>query len=73
MTNLTDSLTFRLFKKGHTSPFIEGMGAILDARGPEHLYNYDKTPAEADAKSIYADWLQVGNDLRGAMREHAPR
>ena len=73
MNNLPNSLTFRLFKKYRTSAFLEGMASVLDATEPKDLYNYEDTPAKADASSIHADWLQVGNDLRSAMHEHASR
>ena len=73
MGNLETSLTFRLFQKRNTSPFIEGMASILDASGPERIYNYDNTDAEADANSIRSDWTQVGEDLRTAMLKYGPR
>ena len=73
MTEFGNSYTFRLFKKSQTSPFIEGMASILDMSGTETLYNYDKSDALADRNSICDDWKQVGEDLRQAMRQYAPR
>ena len=73
MKDLHNSLTFRLFKKNDTSPFIGGMASILDVSDPDHIYNYDKTDAEADANSIHSDWAQVGRDLRSSMLEYASR
>ena len=73
MTGNTDSYTFRLFKQQPTSPFMEAVGSIFDLSDSRHFYNYDETPAEADANSLRADWMQVGKDLRDAMHEYAPR
>ncbi len=73
MNNLSNSLTFRLFKKRKTSLFIDGMASILDISDSERLYNYEKTSDEADRNAVHDDWLQVGRDLREAMTEYASR
>lgn len=70
MNDIYDSYTFRLFKKKKVSPFIEGMAAIIDP-SISTQYNFDATDTEADFNAIRADWLQVGKDLREAMREYA--
>ena len=73
MESFTNSSTFRLFKKKAVSPFVEGMAAILDPSGPERMYKYDRTGADADRNAICADWQQVGRDLRASMSEYASR
>ncbi len=72
MTGHAHSHTFRLFRQGG-SPFLEGMASIFDMADNSRLYHYDRTDAEADLKSLRADWLQVGQDLSDAMREYAAR
>ncbi len=71
MTEPSRSHTFRLFKNQPGSPLLQGMASLLDLSDSNRLYNYDQTPEEADLNSLRADWLQVGADLSGAMREYA--
>jgi len=49
--------------------FIQGMGSVLDIGGTRELSNYNisRTPAEADAKAMVADWSTVGADLAKAL------
>ena len=72
MTGHSHSHTFRLFRQQGIGPFLEGMASILDMSDSARLYNYDRSDAEADLKSLRADWLQVGADLASAMHHYAP-
>lgn len=36
---------------------------MLDFWGFYDTYNMSKTPSEADAKALYADWRTVGDNL----------
>lgn len=64
----TSSPTFRLFKRPPT--FIGGMGSIMDLSSNSLNYNLDATEADADYKSLAADWTAVGNDLTHAISEY---
>ena len=47
--------------------FIYGVAHLLDFEGTFVSYNQSRTPIEADAKALYADWRTVGEDLLAAM------
>lgn len=51
--------------------FVSGMGRLGDLWGgySYYSYNYSLTPAEADARAIRHDWLQVGDDMQAAMAQ----
>lgn len=53
--------------------FWVGFGSSMNLCGGYFLYNWTKTPEEADASAIRNDWAVVGEDLRSAMRESEPR
>lgn len=47
--------------------FLEGVARILDFRNGLNEYNTSASPERADELAFWADWCQVGEDLRGAM------
>lgn len=49
--------------------FIEGLGRIFDFAGLLNIYNISRTPEEADAKAINADWAAVGSDMWAAVEQ----
>ena len=61
--------TFRLFKKKLS--FTDGIASILDFSGVHERYNIDASEKEADLKSIQADWLAIGKDMKKAIDIYA--
>ena len=53
--------------------FASGVGRLLDWYGLYDLYNISRSPQEADAKAMFADWRIVGQDLNDAMTEFEAR
>lgn len=49
--------------------YLSGAGHLLDFWGTYTIYNASRTPAEADAKALYADWRSVGEELIRALNE----
>ena len=61
--------SFRLFK---TRPsFLDGMASMMDFSEVQERYNIDATEKEADIKSLQADWLAIGKDMRKAIEIYA--
>ena len=50
--------------------FVRGLGSIGNLSGTI-LTNRSLTPEEADAKAIASDWMMVGKDLEGAIKQYA--
>ena len=50
--------------------FLRGAASVLDIGGTLTEYNVSRTPEEADAKALRADWQMVGQDLRLAMSDY---
>lgn len=48
-----------------------GCGRIIDLWGGFDLYNFSRTPLEADLRACYADWRMVGQDIRDAYQVFA--
>ena len=48
---------------------LEGVGRIVDFGGSLSMYNFSRTPAEADARAIAVDWRAVGHDVRVALQK----
>ena len=46
------------------SPFIEGMGRVLDFLG---IMNSEVLPAKSDADALKDDWLNVQKDYRHSI------
>jgi hypothetical protein len=46
------------------SPFIEGMGRVLDFLG---IMNSEVLPAKSDAEALKEDWLNVQKDYRHSI------
>ena len=44
--------------------FLVGLGSVLNIAGAYFGYNYSKSEKEADFKSIYSDWKNIGEDFR---------
>jgi hypothetical protein len=55
------------------STFLTGIGQLFDVSGSYNKYNYSKSPEEADKKSLYLDWLAVGQDIQVAMNTYEQR
>ena len=49
--------------------FVGGAAYLLDFWDTYNSYNISRTPAEADAKALYADWRSVGEDLLQALND----
>jgi len=49
--------------------FLEGVARALDLGGTLQEYNSSRSPEQADALALEADWRVVGADLLRAMRE----
>jgi len=47
--------------------YMSGAARILDMGGTFDEYNSSRTPEEADAKALYADWSVIGQDLLAAV------
>ena len=43
--------------------FIVGMGSIFNVAGKYFNYNTSNSSNDADCKTLYSDWENVGNDL----------
>jgi hypothetical protein len=43
--------------------FLLGAARTFDLWGHLDVYNYSRTPDEADAIALYSDWRVVGEDL----------
>jgi hypothetical protein len=50
--------------------FLEGLARIFDFSGSLNQYNTSKTPDQADARAIHADWHAVGEDLWNALEAY---
>lgn len=61
--------SFRLFRARPS--FIDGMASIMDFSEIQERYNIDATEKEADLKSLQADWLAIGKDMRKAIEIYA--
>jgi len=48
--------------------WLSGVARLVDLWGVFDWYNMSRTPQEADARAMYADWAIVGQDLRDAIR-----
>jgi hypothetical protein len=48
---------------------ISGAAHLLDFWGTYDSYNRSRTPTEADAIALYADWRCVGEDLAKALHQ----
>ena len=48
---------------------INGVAHLLDFWGTYDSYNRSRTPAQADAVALYADWRSVGEDLLQALNQ----
>ena len=53
------------FLYAHPS-FLSGLARVLDLFGVFDSYNRSRSPQEADAKAMYADWRIVGQDIMDA-------
>jgi len=51
--------------------FWIGMGSVLNIAGSFFDYNASETPTEADAKAIYSDWYNTGEDLKDSTEKIA--
>lgn len=49
--------------------FLTGAGSVLALFGNYYEFNRSSTEAEADALALYSDWLNTGNDIRGAIQK----
>lgn len=49
--------------------FLEGIARIFDIGGTLNEYNRARSPQEADARALAADWSAVGNDIWEAIAE----
>jgi hypothetical protein len=47
--------------------FLHGMARTLDVWGSLDPFNWSRSPHEADAVAMQADWSLVGQDLATAM------
>jgi hypothetical protein len=49
--------------------FLRGLETVLDIGGTAEAgnYNISRTPAEADARAMAADWVVVGQDIDDAI------
>jgi hypothetical protein len=47
--------------------FLSGTARLLDLWGKYDQYNQSRTPLEADARAIAADWIITGQDLQDAI------
>ena len=47
--------------------WLSGFARVLDLFGVFDVYNQSRTPEEADAKAMYADWRIVGQDIMEAV------
>ncbi len=46
--------------------FWSGVARLVDLWGVFDGYNESRTPAEADARAMYADWAVTGGDISDA-------
>jgi len=45
---------------------LSGFARTLDLGGTFDVYNESPSPAIADARALFSDWLAVGRDIFGA-------
>lgn len=50
---------------------IEGAARIADLSGTLNVYSESDSPQAADYNALWADWCQVGFELREGMNQHA--
>jgi hypothetical protein len=46
---------------------VSGVARFFDFAGAFDTYNESRTPDEADANAMYADWTVVGDAIRSAV------
>lgn len=49
---------------------IEGFGSIFDFTGSKHRELLEQFSDRDDAEEMKKDWINVGNDIRAAMKEY---
>ena len=47
--------------------WLSGFARVLDLFGVFDVYSQSRTPGEADARAMYADWKIVGQDIMEAV------
>ena len=53
-----------------TPDFLRGMARTLDIGSTLSVYNQSESDRVADYKAIKSDWLQVGDDVKKAMKDY---
>ena len=64
------SKTFFLFAE---PSFIEGLARIFDFSGTLNVYNESETEIEADFMALKNDWVEIGKDIKTAIKEYESR
>lgn len=53
-----------------SAPFLKGMARTINIFNSLDHYNYSASDDEADAKALYSDWKNVGNELINAISNY---
>ena len=62
----------RFIKNIFSSPFMWGIGSVIDIRGGERFRTRRPMPKRlSDGEALRRDWEKVGNDIRKAMAMEA--
>lgn len=67
MSNMEDTLTFRLFAR---PSFIEGLARTMDFGCSLQAYNESPTTLEADLIALRGDWRMVGKDIEQSLEKY---
>lgn len=51
--------------------FSSGFGTVMDFSGSVLVYNYSRSPLEADLRAIASDWAMIGSDIENATKTFA--
>ncbi len=50
--------------------FLNGAARALDLGSTFDVYNESDSPRNADTFALASDWIQVGNDIAGALDQY---
>lgn len=49
--------------------FFEGVGRLVDFGGALTMYNYSRTPEDADRVALAMDWAAVNREIEAAAEQ----
>lgn len=52
---------------------MEGIGSIIDMKGSDFHYNFNRSDEQADFQALLSDWKAIGMDMFAAMQDETER